>query len=85
MDILYWAIFGLIAGGIANYIDPRPSQGGILGSIVLGIVGAVVGGYLGQTFFGVGVTGFNVSSFVVAVIGALVVLFVGRQLMKGLK
>ncbi len=85
MDILYWAIFGLIAGSIANYIDPRPSEGGILGSIVLGTVGAVVGGYLGSALFGVGVTGFNVTSFVVAVVGALVALFVGRQLMKGLK
>ena len=85
MDILYWALFGLIAGGIANHIDPRPSEGGILGAIVLGIIGAVVGGYLGSTFFGVGVTGFNVTSFVLAVVGALVVLFVGRQLMKGLK
>ena len=85
MDILYWAIFGLIAGSIANAIDPRPSEGGILGSIVLGIVGAVIGGYLGSALLGVGVTGFNLTSFIVAVLGALVALFVGRQLMKGLK
>lgn len=85
MDILYWVIFGLIAGSIANYIDPRPSEGGIFGSIALGIVGAVVGGYLGSALFGVGVTGFNLTSFIVAVLGALAALFVGRQLMKGLK
>jgi len=82
MDIIYWLVFGLIAGAIANYIDPRPSKGGIAGSIALGIVGAVVGGYLGEMFFGVGVTGFNVMSFVVAVAGALLLLFVGRLLMK---
>ncbi|MBI2033018.1 MAG: GlsB/YeaQ/YmgE family stress response membrane protein [Candidatus Levybacteria bacterium] len=75
MDILAWAAFGLIAGTIANIIDPRPSSGGILGSMVLGIVGALVGGFLANLVFGVGVTGFNLTSFVVAVIGALIVLF----------
>lgn len=82
MNILYWIVFGLITGSIANFIVPNPS-GGILGSIILGIVGAVVGGYLGQKFFAVGVTGFNIMSFVVAVGGALLVLFVGRLLMRG--
>lgn len=82
MNIIYWIVFGLITGGIANFIAPS-SNGGILGSIVLGIVGAVVGGYLGQKFFSVGVTGFNVMSFVVAVGGALLVLFVGRLFMRG--
>lgn len=82
MTIIYWIIFGLIAGSIANFIAPS-SQGGILGSIVLGIIGAVVGGYLGQRFFGVGVTGFNVVSFVVAVAGSLLVIFIGRLLMRG--
>lgn len=80
--IIYWAVFGLIAGSIANFISPS-SQGGIIGSIVLGIIGAVVGGYLGQRFFGVSVTGFNVTSFVVAVAGSLLVLFVGKLLMRG--
>ena len=77
MSILYWILFGLIAGSIANFIAPS-SSGGIVGSIVLGIIGAVVGGYLGQRFFGVGVTGFNLMSIVVAVAGALVVLFIAR-------
>lgn len=80
MTIIYWIVFGLIAGGVANFIAPS-SGGGILGSIVLGIVGAVVGGYLGQKFFAVGVTGFNMMSFAVAVAGALLVLFIGRLLM----
>ena len=82
MSILYWIVFGLIAGSIANFLSPS-SQGGILGSIVLGIIGAIVGGYLGERLFGVGVTGFNVMSFVVAVLGSLVVLFVGRLLTRG--
>lgn len=78
MQILsYSNIFGLIAGSTANFIAPS-SRGGFIGSIILGIIGAVVGGYLGEKFFGVGVTGFNVMSFVVAVAGALIVLFIAR-------
>jgi uncharacterized membrane protein YeaQ/YmgE (transglycosylase-associated protein family) len=80
MIIIYWIIFGLIAGSIANFIAPSP-RGGIVGSIILGIIGAVVGGFLGQRLFGIGVTGFNIMSFVVAVAGALLVLFVGRLIM----
>lgn len=77
MSIIYWIVFGLIAGSIANFITPS-SHGGIVGSIILGIIGAVVGGFLGQRFFGVDVTGFNIMSLIVAVAGALVVLFIAR-------
>lgn len=82
MTILYWILFGLIAGSIANFIAPS-SQGGIVGSIILGIIGAVVGGYLGQRFFGVGVSGFNVESFAVAVGGSLLVIAISRLLTRG--
>lgn len=82
MNILLWIIFGLIVGTIANLIDPRPAKGGILGSIILGIVGAVVGGWLGSAIFGVGVTGFNLPSLIVAVVGALLLLFIGRMVMR---
>lgn len=82
MTIIYWIVFGLIAGSIANFITPS-SQGGILGSIILGIIGAVVGGYLGERFFGVGITGFNLMSFIVAVAGSLLVIFIGKLLMRG--
>ncbi len=77
ISIVYWIVFGLIAGSIANFISPS-SSGGILGSIVLGIIGAVVGGFLGQRLFGVDVTGFNVMSIIIAVAGALVVIFIAR-------
>ena len=69
-----WIIFGLIAGSIAHFISPS-SSGGILGLIILGIIGALVGGFLGRIFFGVGVTGFNLISFILAIAGSLVVLF----------
>lgn len=82
MNILYWMLFGLVTGSIANFISPS-SQGGIVGSIVLGVIGAIVGGYLGQRFFDVGVTGFNLMSFVVATAGALLVLALSRLLLRG--
>lgn len=81
-NIIFYVVFGLIAGTIANLIDKNPSQGGILGSIVLGIVGAVVGGFLGEALFGVGVTGFNITSFLVAVVGSLLVLWLARMMSR---
>ncbi len=81
MSIIYWIVFGLIAGSIANFIAPS-SRGGIVGSAVLGIIGAVVGGYLGEKFFGVGITGFNLMSFVVAIIGSLIILSLSRLLIR---
>lgn len=82
MSILYWIVFGLITGSLANFISPS-SNGGLIGSIILGIVGAVVGGYLGEHFFGVSVTGFNIMSFVVAVAGSLLVIFISRAFTRG--
>ena len=81
MDIVYWVVFGLIAGSVANFISPT-GRGGIVASIILGIIGAIVGGFIGQMFFGVGVTGFNLSSFALAVIGSLVVIFVGNLITR---
>lgn len=79
MNILAWIIFGLVVGVIANMLDPRPAQGGMIGAVVLGILGALLGGFLGNIIFGVGFTDFNLSSFIVAVVGSLVLLFVGRM------
>lgn len=83
MSILTWIIFGLIVGVIANVLDPATEQGGLLGAIVLGIAGAIVGGILGNLIFGVGVSGFNLSSFVVAVLGSLLLLFIGKVFSRG--
>ncbi|HAK4760519.1 TPA: GlsB/YeaQ/YmgE family stress response membrane protein [Salmonella enterica] len=71
MGILSWIIFGLIAGILAKWIMPGKDGGGFFMTIILGIVGAVVGGWI-STFFGFGkVDGFNFGSFAVAVIGAI--------------
>jgi uncharacterized membrane protein YeaQ/YmgE (transglycosylase-associated protein family) len=75
MSIIGWLILGLIAGFIASKLVNKSGQGVVL-DIVLGVIGAVVGGYL-FTFFGADpVTGLNIYSMVVAVIGAVVVLFI---------
>jgi uncharacterized membrane protein YeaQ/YmgE (transglycosylase-associated protein family) len=74
MSILAWIVLGLIAGFIASKIYVGSGQG-ILMDIVLGIVGAVVGGYIFDALGSTGVTGFNLWSMFVAVIGAVVVLW----------
>lgn len=72
----------MIVGVVANLIDPQPARGGLLAAIALGIAGALLGGFLSSLILGVGVTGFDFSSFVVAFIGALILLFVGRELRR---
>ncbi len=78
MNILLWLVFGLVVGTIANLIDPYPSKGGMLGSVILGILGAILGGILGNMVFRIGITGFNFASLAVAVLGALLLMFVER-------
>ena len=73
MSIVGWLVLGLIAGFVASKVVNKTSEGLIL-DIVLGIVGAVVGGFLFTQFGATGVTGFNLYSMFVAVIGAVIVL-----------
>lgn len=82
MNVLLWILFGLVAGLIAQAIDPRRNNGGILGTLVLGIAGALVGGFLASLIFGVGVTGFNLTSLIIAVLGAIILLYLGRAIRK---
>jgi uncharacterized membrane protein YeaQ/YmgE (transglycosylase-associated protein family) len=73
MSIIGWIVLGLIAGFIASKIVNKRGEGFFL-DIILGIVGAVVGGWLFSVFGAVGVTGFNLYSMFVAVVGAIVIL-----------
>ncbi len=75
MSILAWIVLGLIAGFIGSKIVNKSGDGLIL-DIVLGIVGAVVGGFIFNAFGASGVSGLNIYSLIVAVVGAVVVLFV---------
>ncbi len=79
MGIIAWIVLGAIAGFITNLI--MGGKEGVIGTIILGIVGAVVGGYLAGTVLKVAdVTGINIESIVVAVIGAIIVVLVYRML-----
>lgn len=78
MGILLWIIFGLIVGAIAKWIVPGSGPGGWLGDIIVGIIGALIGGWLYAAFGHVGVTGFNIGSFICAIVGAIVLLAILR-------
>lgn len=75
MSIIAWIVLGLIAGFIASKIVNKQGEGVLL-DIILGIVGALVGGWLFRLFGMSGVTGFNIYSLLVAIGGAVVVLFI---------
>jgi uncharacterized membrane protein YeaQ/YmgE (transglycosylase-associated protein family) len=81
MSFIAWIVLGLIAGFIASKIVNKSGEGMIL-DIILGIVGAVLGGYLFQTFGMAGVTGFNIYSILVAVVGAVVFLVLYHALFR---
>ena len=75
MSIIGWIVLGLIAGFIASKIVNRQGEGLIL-DIILGIVGGLVGGFLFSLIGAAGVTGFNLYSMLVAIVGAVVVLWI---------
>jgi uncharacterized membrane protein YeaQ/YmgE (transglycosylase-associated protein family) len=79
MSFLAWIVLGLIAGFIASKIVNKSGEGVIL-DIILGIVGAVVGGWLFNTFGHMGVTGLNLYSILVAIVGAIIVLIIYHAL-----
>lgn len=81
MSFIAWIVLGLIAGFIASKIVNKSGEGMLL-DIVLGVVGAVIGGYLFQTFGLAGVTGFNIYSILVAVAGAVVFLVLYHALFR---
>jgi uncharacterized membrane protein YeaQ/YmgE (transglycosylase-associated protein family) len=74
MSIIGWIILGALAGWIASMITGRNNQQGCLMNIVVGVVGAAIGGGLVGFLGGDGVTGFNLTSLIVAVIGAVLLL-----------
>jgi uncharacterized membrane protein YeaQ/YmgE (transglycosylase-associated protein family) len=83
VGILAWIGFGLVAGLIARWLNPEGARGGIITTILIGIGGAMLGGYLGSRFLGIGdVTGFNLPSLGLAVGGALLLLVIYEALVK---
>lgn len=78
MELVLWIILGAVAGWLASVIMGTSSRQGLLGDIVLGVVGAITGGFV-MSFLGQpGITGFDLWSLFVAVLGAIVLISVGR-------
>jgi uncharacterized membrane protein YeaQ/YmgE (transglycosylase-associated protein family) len=76
MSIIAWVLIGLIAGAIAKRLVPGRASGGILLTMLLGIAGAMVGGWLGNVIFGAGIEGFfSLSTWISAVAGSCLLLF----------
>jgi uncharacterized membrane protein YeaQ/YmgE (transglycosylase-associated protein family) len=81
VNILLWAVFGLLAGAVAMFIGKQPERGnpvGIVVTILLGIAGAILGGWLSSALFNWDVNSFSIQGFAVAVVGALLLLFLYR-------
>jgi uncharacterized membrane protein YeaQ/YmgE (transglycosylase-associated protein family) len=78
MNIILWVIFGAIVGWIASMIMNTNEEQGAVGNIVVGIIGAFLGGLVSRALGGPDVSGFNLTSFIVALIGAIILLFVVR-------
>ncbi len=79
MGILSWLLFGLIAGALAKWLMPGKDPGGLFVTILIGIAGAMVGGFLASLIGIGGVSGFNFGSIIIAVAGALLLLWLYRR------
>lgn len=79
MGFLGWIVLGLIAGAIAKLIMPGDDPGGIIVTMLIGIVGAVIGGFLGSRIFGIGLESFwNLRTWIIAIVGSLILLVIYR-------
>jgi uncharacterized membrane protein YeaQ/YmgE (transglycosylase-associated protein family) len=78
MSIVAWIVLGLIAGAIAKALMPGRDPGGIIVTILIGIVGAFLGGFLGNAIAGTGLNGFSLWSILLAVVGAVLLLWIYR-------
>lgn len=74
-NVIFWIVVGGLAGWLASIIMGANERQGALGNIMVGIAGAIIGGILSRALGGPTVTGFNVSSIIIATIGAVILLF----------
>lgn len=82
LSILMWIVFGALAGWIASLLMGTDREQGAIANIVVGIVGAIIGGFLVRLIGGGGISGFNLSSLLIAVIGASILLGVARLFVR---
>jgi uncharacterized membrane protein YeaQ/YmgE (transglycosylase-associated protein family) len=82
MSIVLWIILGLVAGWLASVVMKTDAQQGAGTDIILGVLGALVGGFVMNMFGSPGVTGFNLYSILVAAFGAIVLIGLGRMMRR---
>jgi len=82
MNILLWIVLGAVAGWLASLVMKTSAEQGLVIDIVVGIVGALLGGWIFGLFGAAGVTGFNFYSLLVAFVGALVLLAIVRAVRR---
>jgi uncharacterized membrane protein YeaQ/YmgE (transglycosylase-associated protein family) len=82
MGLIGWIILGGLAGWVASMIMKTDQSMGLIANIVVGIIGALIGGFLVSLVGGEGITGFNVWSFLVALLGAIVLLAIVRAVRR---
>jgi uncharacterized membrane protein YeaQ/YmgE (transglycosylase-associated protein family) len=82
MGILIWIIFGGLVGWIASIVMGTNKNMGLIANVAVGVVGAFIGGFIMQYFDKTGVTGFNVRSFLVALLGAVILLGIMKLIIK---
>ena len=83
IGIIAWIVVGLIAGILAKWVMPGPDPGGIITTILIGVVGALVGGFVVDSLLGgPGVSGINLTSILVATLGAIILLAVYRLITR---
>jgi uncharacterized membrane protein YeaQ/YmgE (transglycosylase-associated protein family) len=85
MGIISWVVFGLICGALAKWIMPGDDPGGIIVTILIGIAGAFVGGFVGSLVGIGGVSGFNIASMGIAVLGSVILLWAYRTMRSSKK
>ncbi len=83
MGIIGWIILGGLAGWVASMIAKTDKSMGIFANIIVGVIGAAIGGFVFSLVGGSGVTGFNIYSFIVALVGALILLWLIRLVRHG--
>lgn len=82
MGIISWIVFGLLAGVIAKLLLPGKDPGGCIVTMIIGIVGAIIGGFIAQALNWGGISGFDIRSFFLAVGGAIILLLIHRMVTK---
>lgn len=79
MNLILWIVFGALAGWIASLIMGTDAEMGAVANVIVGVIGAFIGGFLANLFGLGGVSGFNVWSLIVAIVGSIVLLWIVRM------